>query len=368
MSFKYDIAEKSDDADLRQLMIKCPMKGNVEVAFLREPNFFRAEQVHGRFTETYTMRKTRNDLLVGMGTRAIKSVYMNGQTDNIGYLCNLRILPEYQKRMGLARGFTILRQRHSDNRAKLYLTTIIEDNAPARNTLESGRSSLPKYHDIGRFRTFAFSLKQSWKCHPDISFNIRCSTPEDIQQIIEFLNAEGPGKQFFPEYRQEDFETKYGILSGLKLDDIYLAFAGNELIGVTAAWDQTAFRQSMIVGYSRMIRSFRPLINIGLRLFGYPTFPKPQTVLNYFSLGLVCIKDNDADVFLSLINSIISERRNKYSFMMAGFHERDPLLEILQDHKGISYSSRVYVVCWEDGEEYRTQLDNRIPYLELGAL
>ena len=48
--------------------------------------------------------------------------------------------------------------------------------------------------------------------------------------------------------------------------------------------------------------------------------------------------------------------------------ERDHLLDILKEYKGISYSSRVYIVCWEDGEKYHAQLDDRIPYLELGAL
>jgi hypothetical protein len=344
------------------------MRGSVEIAFTKEPDFFRAEQVHGRFTETYIIHHTQDGILAGMGTRAIKPAYLNGKKDNVGYLCNLRILPEYQKGLVLARGYTFLKQRHSDNRARLYLTTIIEDNIHARSTLESGRSSLPGYYDIGRFCTFALSLKQSRIKSKNTSLNIRRSTHKDIQQIIDFLRVEGPRKQFFPEYSQGDFETKDGILLGLGLDDIYLAFIGDQLVGVTAAWDQTEYRQSVIVGYNRMIQSFRPFINLGLGLLGYPLFPKPQTALSYFSLGLVCIKGNDADIFASLINTITSERENKYSFMMAGFHEKDPLLDILQKHKGISYSSRVYIVCWENGEKDRNQLDSRIPYLELGAL
>ena len=97
MSFKCYIAKKSDDAELRKLIQDCPMKGSVEVAFLREPSFFKAEQVYGRITETYAMRSRRNGSLVGMGTRSIKPAYINGVASNIGYLCNLRILKEYQK-------------------------------------------------------------------------------------------------------------------------------------------------------------------------------------------------------------------------------------------------------------------------------
>lgn len=367
MSFIFDITSKSDDAELRELIGKSPMKGSFRVAFLREPNFFKAEQVYGRFTQTFAMRQVETGLLAGMGTRAIKSAYVNGRRSEIGYLCNLRILPEHQKSSGLARGYNFLRELHSDNRAKLYLTTIIEGNTNARNIFESGRSSLPAYHDIGRFCMYALRLKSMKSC-PGSSIDIRCSTPDDIGQIVEFLNAEGSRKQFFPEYRQSDFESKDGILMGLQLKDIYLAFEGDLLVGVTAAWDQTAFRQNMIAGYSRLMRAFRPFVNVGLGLLGYPILPKSQAVLNYFSLALVCIKDNDANIFSALVNTVIYERKDRYSFMMGGFHENDPLLHVLQVNRGISYSSRIYVVCWEDGEQDRIQLDNRIPYLELGAL
>jgi hypothetical protein len=368
MSFKFDITNNSDDTELRELIGKSPMTGAIKVAFLREPNFFRAGQVYGQFTQTFSMRQIQTGLLAGMGTRAIKSAYVNGRRSEIGYLCNLRILPEHQKSSGLARGYNFLRELHSDNRAKLYLTTIIEGNSNARNILESGRSSLPAYHDIGRFSMHALRLKENRELCLSSLIDTRCATPDDIGQIVEFLNAEGSRKQFFPEYRHGDFESKDGILLGLQLEDIYLAFDGDRLVGVTAAWDQTAFRQNMIAGYSRLIRAFRPFVNVGLGLLGYPILPKSQTVLNYFSLALVCIKDNDADTFSALLNTIISERKDRYSFMIGGFHENDPLLGVLKENRGISYSSRIYVVCWEDGEQDRIQLDSRIPYLELGAL
>ena len=32
------------------------------------------------------------------------------------------------------------------------------------------------------------------------------------------------------------------------------------------------------------------------------------------------------------------------------------------------YRTRLFVVCWEDGEAERRALDGRVPYLELGSL
>lgn len=368
MSFRFDIASGPDDAELRKLIGTCPMKGSLRIAYLREPDFFKASQVYGRFSETFTMRKSKSNALAGMGTRAVKSAYVNGTKTDIGYLCNLRILPEFQKGSGLARGYAFLRQRHNDKRAKLYLTTIIEGNTAAKNILESGRGSLPGYYDIGRFCMHAFSLTQTGKHTQINSIDVRCAVAGDIEQIVKFLNTAGRSKQFFPEYRPEDFAENTGILPGLKPEDIYLGFHGGELIGVTAAWDQRAFRQNMIAGYHPLIQCFRPVANLALRLIGYPVLPKPRTILNYFCLALVCVKDNDAAIFSSILDTIALQRKGSYSFMMGGFHEDDPLLDVLRQRKGISYTSRAYAVCWDDGEKDRDQLDNRIPYLELGAL
>ena len=54
--------------------------------------------------------------------------------------------------------------------------------------------------------------------------------------------------------------------------------------------------------------------------------------------------------------------------LLLGLHESDPLLPVAQSRAAICYTTRLYLVCWEDGEPFRAGLDGRVPYLELGSL
>lgn len=365
---KFYLSDSSDEHRLRSLMRQTPMKGAYEVVFECEPNYFSALQVQGDSADTIAMKDTLTGELAGMGTRAVRRCYVNGRPQLVGYLSGLRCKPNYRSGFGLIRGYRLLKQVHDGQDVKLYLSTIIEDNLNVRSVLEAGRCRMPAYHDIGRFCTFTASLTQRIKCRSKKGVVIRHAEPEDIPELVRFLNREGSRRQFYPQYVEEDFHFEKGVLFGLNLRDIFLAAGTEGLLGIAAAWDQRGFRQIKIKSYRPVIGAFRPMINAGLSLYGYPTLPKPDTAMDSFSLGLICIKDDDRDIFASLLNAIAERYENSFSCMTAGLHQCDPLSDVLRRYKSIPYYSRVYVVCWGDGEADFSRLDTRVPYLELGAL
>jgi hypothetical protein len=364
-----ELATPSDDMELRKVLHETPMAGAVQIAYLREPSFFEALQVEGRYNEVLIGRDNETERIVGLGTRSIKTAFINGCRSPLGYLSSLRLAEEYRGGTNLARGYRILRQWHQDGRTKLYVTTIMEDNTVGRQILTSGRAGLPAYHDYGRFCCMAISLQQKPRLASSKTLEIRTATPEDMPPIIEFWQQEGARKQFFPEYSTADLLSSKGLLHGLELEDIFLAFSGEELVGTVAAWDQKSFRQSVVTGYNRRLTFLRLPYNATARLVGYPILPRPGSSLDYFNLSLICIREDDPHVFGSLLAQMIKQYRSRYSLLMAGLHERDPLLPVLRQYRHFPYASRLYVVCWEDGEEDFGDLDDwRVPYLELGAL
>lgn len=356
------------DEEIRRLMNENPMDGDISIVFLREPSFFNAACVEGRYVEIYAAIDSAKDKVVGAGSRSIKQCYINGEAEPVGYLSGLRIAKQYRNGAILFQGYRHFKERHGDNRAKLYLSTIVEGNLSARKILESGREGLPAYVDIGRFCTLAIGLKGQRRLSQSGSYNVRRAMQEDIPEIVSFLNQEGRAKQFFPKYTEDDFALKQSILRGLKTGDIFLVFDNQTLVGTTAVWDQRGFRQSKVIGYKKSMGIFRPFINLASGLFGYPKLPKPGTICDCFSLALICVKNNSAEIFQCLIEAIMKEYRDKYSFFLCGLHEKDPLLKTITQYRNIPYYSRVYVVFWSDGREEYDKLDGRIPYLELGAL
>jgi len=364
-----ELAKPSDDMELRKVLREMPMPGAVQIAYLREPSFFEALQVEGRYNEVIIGREQETERIVGLGSRSIKTAFINGHPSPLGYLSSLRLAEEYRGGTNLVRGYRVLRERHQDERAKLYITTIMEGNTMAREILASGRVGLPVYHDYGRFYCMAISLRQKLRLTPVKTLDIRPAAREDVPAIIEFWRQEGAKKQFFPEYTAADLLSSSGLLRGLELRDVFLAFSGEKLVGTSAAWDQKSSRQSLVTGYNKRLSLLRLPYNVIARLLGYPILPRPGSNLAYFNLSLVCIREDEPCIFTSLLTEIVKRYRSRYSLFMAGLHERDPLLPVLRQYRHFPYVSRLYLVCWENGRKDFDNLDAwRVPYLELGAL
>src|SRR5207237_150176 len=94
-------------------------------------------------SEAYLGRCRALGEAVGVGSRSITRVFVNGRPRDVGYLGDLRLLPAYRGRTVLARGYRLLRDLHADGRTDLYFTVIAADNAPALSTIAAGRAGLP---------------------------------------------------------------------------------------------------------------------------------------------------------------------------------------------------------------------------------
>jgi hypothetical protein len=354
--FRFELATEADDADLREVLRRTPMGGNVSVTFRREPSYFRASPVDGPFRQVVVCRDTETGRIIGFGLRAVRQVYVNGEPQSIGYLGSLRVLEEYRNQGLVARGYRYFRHLHEDGRTPLYLTTIAEGNEKAIEVLTAGRAGLPRYHFAGLYHTAV--LKPSRRYHRPEGVTVIVADGQDIPEVIAFLQREGNRRQFFPSYREEDF-SQQGSLLDLKPEDVLLARRGGQLIGTLAAWNQSDFKQSIITGYRGWLRWFRRLLGL----------PPPGSELRYRTAALAVVREEDPAVFTALVQM----HRRLLGFkgvksLLVGLHERDPLLSAIRALRPRFYTTRLYLVCWDDGEAFRQSLDDRVPYLELGCL
>lgn len=366
--FRFELAAADADADLRHILANTPMPGAVSVAFLREPSFFAAAVVDGRFRQVVAARDMTTNHLVGFGVRSVAERYVNGQPMAIGYLSNLRLLAEHRNRGLVARGYAYFRKLHKDGRTPLYLTTIAEDNEPALALLTSGRAGLPTYHFAGRLHTLALPLRRPRRQrHPEIS--VRPMNADELPLLLEFLHREGPRRQFFPCCEAGDFFTLEGTFRDLQPGDVLLAFRDQRLVGTLAGWDQHAFRQTVVTAYPGPLRWLRSCWNAWAWCRGRPRLPRPGAAFRYLVGTLFVVENNDPAVCEALLENLMMRRSSEpCEYLLVGLHETDPLLPIVQRWEMTRYTTRLHLVCWNDGEELRQSLDGRPPYLELGAL
>jgi hypothetical protein len=96
------------------------------------------------------MREAGTGALVGMGSRSVRPMYVNGREQDVGYISQLRASPDYRFGLAMARmvarGFAYHRALHADGRTPYYLCSIVEGNEPARRLLASwaaGTAAVP---------------------------------------------------------------------------------------------------------------------------------------------------------------------------------------------------------------------------------
>jgi hypothetical protein len=368
--YRFELATPADDADLRHVLAATPMEGRIAVAFHREPSWFAGAVVDGRFRQVIACRDLHTGRVIGFGCRSVREVYVNGSPAVVGYLSGLRALPEYRNLGLVARGYAFFGELHRDDRVKFYLTTIAAGNETALKVLTSGRAGLPSYHPAGTYHTMAVPLPRGPRAAPACGgVSVRPARSDDLPAVLAFLAANGPRRQFFPCLREDDFLSSEGLMRGLSLDWLLLAERHGRLAGTLAGWDQHSDRQSVVHAYNGWLRWTRPPYNTWAWLRGLPGLPPPGEPLRYLTGALPVVAEDDRGIFAALLEALRARAAGRpWTHLLLGLHERDPLLPFAKRYQGACYVTRLFLVCWPDGDELRNALDGRAPYLEAGSL
>lgn len=361
---KFRLGTKADDFALRALLRRNAMPGSISLSMRHEPSFFEAAEVEGNKTRVIVCEDPEQ--VVGMGVISEREVYVNGTPERVGYISRLRLDEAYRSSTGLIRGYRYFKTiQEKEFKLPYYLTTIMESNKHAVNTLTAGHADLPVYQKTGGYVTVVIPVLLKRK-PPETGMQIIGGEEAGIENVIHCLNKFGSEKLFYPVYRKEDVTGGSGLLRGLSLSDFYVAVQGDKVTGVMACWDQRAFRPNVVDCYSGPIRYARKPLNFIAGLFNCRPLPDPGEVVPALHGACIAIRDNEPGVFRSLLQHILADvsERDASLFLM-GFSRNDPLLQIATERIHAKIRSHIYTVSWNRAQP---RADGSILYLELGSL
>ena len=142
------------------------------------------------------------------------------------------------------------------------------------------------------------------------------------------------------------------------------------VVGCLASWDQNAFKQTVVRGYSGGIRRWRKLLNAFSRLGSWPYLPEPNTPLRHSYASHPAIDDDDPIVFAALLRALHNHTFERgYSYFVIGLAESNPLCSVVEAYHPFTYISQLYLVTWDDGLDDIAKVDRHlIPALEIAML
>jgi hypothetical protein len=250
-----------------------------------------------------------------------------------------------------------------------YLFAVLQDNMIARNIFTSGLPGVPPIEYVGTLYSAAIPLFKRRHLSLPGSIKIVRGSMVGAVKIAEFLNRTGRKKQFFPVYTANDIMSETGILRGLYLDDFYIALKGNQIVGLTACWNQMAFARVIITGYPWYLQVLNRLSSPFLsHIFKMAPLPKPEETAKNVCAACIAVEDNNQQIFESLLNTILNDQYNTgKTCLVVGLMESDPLSPVLHKHWHLPSRTCIYMASWK-GFDILSNPNEQIPYIEAASL
>jgi hypothetical protein len=366
--FVFEPARCADDEALRSLVAAEPVPGSIAIAYTREPDYFAGCASMGPVSRVFVCRHRPTGAVAAVACRVVRRLFVNGEPREIGYLGQLRVASAFQGRALLRQGFRSLRPLIDDGRVPAHVTTIIEQNRQALGLLvDRQRPGLPRYREVGRLETLAFAARALRGAPPE-ACTLETGATADLGGIVDFLNREGPRRQFALVHNVADFAPESPATLGLALEDLFVARRHGTIVGVLGLWDQSAYKQSVVRGYAGVLGRWRRALNLVAPVLGWPRLPEPGTCLRHAYACFAAIENDDACVFSWLLRLALARARERgQDYVLLGLDARDPLAPVARRLRPMVYPSRVYTVSWDDGS-FHASLDRRPMRLEVATL
>lgn len=370
MSRKYtfSLAQESDDDQLRILTKGISFPGSIEVAFHKEPNFFRAEKIGALLLDVLTVRESESGQIVGSACRSTRRVFINGKSCEVGYLSGLKGYSQVRNGMLLARGYQEIKKMCTERETPFCFTTIFSENDYAKSIITSGRANLPAYKRIGRLRTYVMNPKCFRAYKPNGRISIVRGSMQTLDKIVAFINACNRELQFAPCYCISDFNNS-AMFPCFNPDQFYVACVGEEIVGTMGLWDQTALKQIVITGYHGTLSFTKPFYNVGSSIGCGPKLPKVNEQIPSLYASFVAIKKPyHREVFDALLRTACLDVDNGERYIFLGLNSEDRLCEVPLSYPHFMINSEMYVVYWKDMEGSTPDLDGRMAHFEIATL
>ncbi len=335
--YTFSLAGPEHSHQLLEIYESGEFTGNISVLYTRRPDPFQSLMMEGESALIPIVFDREKNRVCAMGACIIRKVNLNGEIRTAGYLTGLKSLPEYRKR--IPHGSEVYRYLYEQTKDKvdIYYTTILQDNVVAQKMLEKKRRNMPEYRYSGRYTVYCISTGPAQRRKErGREYNKYRFLKGNIAEVERFFQNASPRFNLSP------VEMNW---PGLTDEDCYtLRDSDGRIIAACALWSQQSYKQYLITEYRGIYRYLR---KVPLELFGYPNLPKENQPVNYTSVTMLAVSDDDSKIATYFIEKV-AEAAKSYDFAMLGLFENHPLTASVAGIRSIKYESRLYTVHWND--------------------
>jgi len=360
-------ARPADAPAIRELLRRQAMGGMIRLSLEREPDHRIAAGVEGERHHTFVVREPGSDRILGMGSRAVRRVWVNARPARLGYLAQLRRAPELARhRRLLAAGYAASEKTRRDDELPYDLTSIVADNTAARRLLERALPGMPIYRPLCELVTLTIPVGSRRKR----SGRVRRGSADLLPAIAACLERNLRRYQFAPIWTVDDLRCPRRVPE-LHPEDFFVTTDGDRVTGCLARWDQRRFKQVVVRGYAPPLARWRRLVNVALAVGGRPRLPAPGRALKLAYLSHLAVDDDCAEVLIELIRAARHQSAGMdLDYLVTGLTAANPMLPALRRAFPARELASILYLVHRPGAAAAAvdELDGRLTHVEVATL
>lgn len=319
-------ADSNDDSGIKEIFLSGSFDGGMNIQYLRAPSPYDSFLADGDKANIIVAVDNKIDRIIALGGAVIRHEYVNGVREKCAYMTGLKVHPDYQRKVTfIAKAYSLLKNSISD--CRYVYTTVLDDNKDAVALFEKKHKNMPEYRYLGHYTTYCLHGGKK-------ILELEKNNTDGFNDLIEKYFSKQSFVPCDPDYRGFGEKNFFCLRENGKI--IASCFVGN----------QQALKQYKMCGYNGI---YRILSKFPTSLIGYPSFPKPDSIINHGVISYLYIKDNDKKLCSDFLRTVASEAG--FSLLIWGGFENNPLCKAMDKMKTVHYGSRLYSVVWDKYEE-----------------
>jgi hypothetical protein len=324
-SFVVRDATPADNADLIALSAACAMSGDIGLRIDRRPDFFALNRLEGQRWQVGVAELAGR--VVGCIAISERRAFVNGVETLTAYVGDFKVHPDHRDTR-IADALSHYGERACADlpAAAPVMITVLAGNRAMERRL-SGPRGVPAFRKLATVRTHSIPILWHRRIAAGGTLLIETARWSDLNEMLRLWNKVAPQRQLAPVFTATSMAEWIRGAPGLDISSYRLARSVNgELLGFFAVWDQRAFKQLSVVGYSRRMSVARAAFNALAPAVSAERLPRRGEPLPCVSAANICVLESRPDVLRALVLAAYNDLRGRqYSFMNIGLDRRDPL-------------------------------------------
>jgi len=292
------------------------MDASLSLVEERDPDFFALLNMHfgKRYTKVYEDTSGVSPHIFGCGSIITRDAWVNGEKNQVGYACDLRIESKYRRGKIFPTGLdAFVNYVSQDSGVDVMYFAMLSDNTRAKQAFFSPsdyRKDQPIVKTMTPYNMVSIQFTGSM-AKP----NNRVSRAKhgDIDELIHFIATKEKQRQFGFVFDDTLLNQRLAHWPDFSLEDFYIVRdRNNRIVACAAPWNnESSIRRSRVVNYKNEMRVLRRLYDAEAKLRGFSPLPNVGDCFHFASLTHCTVKDDNPAFLNDLLKGIYQDYRVK---------------------------------------------------------